>query len=149
MLSDNDPEVEAIKAIIALQFASLSWNRDETGDWDAFQRDFFPNAALYASARPAQSQTVQAFIERLQHLSRTSLKSFDEIVLGTEVRVFGNVAVAVAACETTENEAEVNRNVEMMLLVKDEGHWKIVAQAWDKASQLRPIPSELLRNSSG
>ena len=26
---------------------------------------------------------------------------------------------------------KMNRGVEMMLLVKDEGGWKIVAQAWD------------------
>ena len=34
------------------------------------------------------------------------------------------VAVAVAACEMTENDARVNRGVEMMLLIKTDSEWK-------------------------
>jgi hypothetical protein len=64
-------------------------------------------------------------------------------VLGTHVGVFGNVAVALAACENTENGSTVTRNVEALLLVKD-GTWKIAAQAWDKADAARPVPAELV-----
>ena len=65
-------------------------------------------------------------------------------LLGTEIRVFGNVAVAIAACEMTENEKEVNRGVEMLLFVKDNGVWQIVAQAWDSEGPGKPIPSHLI-----
>jgi ketosteroid isomerase-like protein len=47
------------------------------------------------------------------------------------VHVFGDVAVAAAGCEMAENGTKANRDVEMMLLVKDVGGWKIVAQASD------------------
>ena len=55
------------------------------------------------AARPAQRQSVEAFVERTKGLAGTKLRSFHETVLGTEVRVFGNVAVALAACEMAEN----------------------------------------------
>lgn len=140
----RDDDVQAIEALIARQFASLSWSPGASGDWVGFAADFFPGASLYPAARPAKPQTVPAFIARMQGLARTSLRSFREDVLGAEIRVFGNVAVAVAAGAMTENDADVTRGVEMLLLVKDEGAWRIVAQAWDAESPSRPIPARLL-----
>ena len=34
---------------------------------------------------------------------------------------FGNIGVALAACEVTENDMAANRGVEALLLIKDEG----------------------------
>ena len=144
MSVNQESDIQAIRALIARQFASLSWKTDAAPDWRMFKGDFLPHAVLYASARPARAQSLEAFVERMNGLVGTTLRSFDEVVLGSEVRVFGNIAVAVIACENTENGTEVNRNVEMMLLVKDEGLWKIAAQAWDKESETAPIPTELL-----
>ena len=79
----------------------------------------------------------------MKNLVGTKLRSFQEVVLGTEVRVFGNVAVALAACEMTENDAEVSRGVEMLLLVKDDCAWRIAAQAWDTESPSKRIPPHL------
>jgi ketosteroid isomerase-like protein len=139
-----DDDVRAIEDLIARQFASMSWQAGGAPDLEKFSSDFLPGASLFASARPAHAQSVGQFAERMKDLVGTTLKSFDEQVIGTRIHVFGNVAVAVAACENTENGAEINRNVEMMLLVKDEGRWKIAAQAWDKATDTRPIPAGLL-----
>jgi hypothetical protein len=144
MQTDHEGDMRAIGAVIARQFASLYWRPGTTGDWQAFASDFHLEASLYPAARPARRQTVDAFVQRMNGLAGTKLRSFREEVLGTEIRVFGNVAVAVAACEMIENDAEVNRGVEMLLLVKDEGHWRIVAQAWDTESPAQPIPSDLL-----
>ncbi|WP_410971738.1 hypothetical protein, partial [Salmonella sp. SAL4437] len=82
--------------IIARQLASLSWTSVISADWDKFAADFFPEAALYPAARPAKRQTVEAFMERMKSLEGTKLRSFEEAVLGTEIRVFGNVAIALA-----------------------------------------------------
>lgn len=65
----------------------------------------------------------------MKMLSQTTLGSFREVVLGTKIHVFGNIAVAIAAAEMAENDAHANRNVEMLLLVKSEGAWRIVCQA--------------------
>jgi ketosteroid isomerase-like protein len=137
-------DVQAIETIIARQFACSTWTRGTPADWNAFSADFLPGATLYPAARPPTSQTVEGFVDRMKSLAETKLHSFKEVVLGSKVEVFGNVAVAVAACETTENDAQVERAVEMMLLVKDQGRWRIVSQAWDKAGPSNPIPANLL-----
>jgi ketosteroid isomerase-like protein len=136
-------DVQAIEAIIARQFGSLNWNSGTEGDWETFAADFHPAAALFPAARPARRQTVGDFVARMKGLAGTTLRSFHEEVIGTHVHVFGNVAVAVAACEVTENDADVNRGVEMLLLVRDEGQWRIVSQAWDTENPSKPIPAFL------
>jgi hypothetical protein len=137
---------DAIRGIIERQFGSLTWTAVSSPDWSAFERDFLPGASLYPAARPAKSQKPGEFVERMKGLAATSLRSFKEMPLGHEIRVFGNVAVAVAVCEITENEAQVTRGIEMMLLVKTEGCWQIVSQAWDTEGVSKPIPADLLRS---
>jgi hypothetical protein len=138
-------DVHAIKALIARQFASLTWSSGTTGNWGAFASDFLPAATLYPAARPPKAQTVAAFVQRMQTLAATSLSNFQEAVVGDPiVHVFGNVAVAVAVCEIVENNADTNRGVEMMLLLKDDGMWRIAAQAWDTENVMRRIADELL-----
>jgi len=146
---EHGDDVRAIERLIARQFGSLTWTPETSANWDAFAADFFPEASLYPAARPAQRQTVEAFVERMKGLAGTKLRSFHEVVLGTEVRVFGNVAVALAACEMTENDGQVSRGVEMLLLIKNEGVWRIVSQAWDTESPSKPIPGDLVGKVAG
>ena len=137
-------DTDAIQHLIARQFNTVCWTPNNSADWKAFAADFAPSAALYPAARPARPQTVEGFVEHMEGLAETTLHTFFEAPLGAMVHVFGNVAIAAAGCEITENGTKVNRGVEMMLLVKDEGGWKIVAQAWDteKNAGLH-IPNEL------
>ena len=137
-------DVRAIRELIDRQLASMTWPTGAGPDLACFMADFLPSAPLYASARPVSAQTLEQFCERMRALSRTSLTSFHERAVATTVHVFGNVAVAAAVCENTENGAEVSRNVEMLLLVKDGGHWRIAAQAWDRETADRPVSRELL-----
>jgi hypothetical protein len=58
MTSDQPDDAAAIRALVAHQFASMSWRADTTGDWQAFAADFHPDATLWPAARPAQPQTV-------------------------------------------------------------------------------------------
>ena len=60
------------------------------------------------------------------------------------MRVFGSIAVAVAVCQLTENETQVTRGIEMMLLVKTDSRWQIVSQAWDTEGESKHIPADLL-----
>ena len=137
-------DVRAINAIVERQFRSLSWSDGKGGDWSRFASDFIADASLYPSGRPAKRQSVDEFVERMKTLAQTSLHSFDERVLGTEIHVFGNVAIAFGACEILENRTKATRGVEAMLLIKDAGAWKIVSQAWDNASDAKPIPPHLV-----
>ena len=139
-MEDERDDIRAIEAVILRQFGSLGWTPHTSGDWNAFTADFLPGAVLYPAARPAKRQTPEEFVARMKGIAATTLRSFREAALGRQIYVFGNVAVAVAACETTENDAQVNRGVEMMLLVKNEGAWRIVAQAWDTENATRAEP---------
>ena len=134
-----------ICALIARQFAALSWDKSTRPIWEVFTADFLPLAHLFPSARPVVPATVSTFVERMKGLSVSSLESFQAEVLGTTIQVFGSVAVAVVACEVTENQKDVSRTVEMMLLVKEDDAWRIASQAWDKASPTRPVPEAFLK----
>ncbi len=80
----------------------------------------------------------------MKSIAGNELRSLEEAVLGTEVTVFGNIAIAIAACAMKENGSTENRTVEMLLLVKDRGAWRIAAQAWDRASEGNPVPAQFL-----
>ncbi|WP_095201904.1 nuclear transport factor 2 family protein [Mesorhizobium carmichaelinearum] len=140
MATDQD----AIRVVIDRQFASLSWDESIAPGWDGFAGDFLDGASLYPAARPARRIGVVDFVERMRGLSRTSLRSLQETVLGTDISVFGNIAIAAVAAEMIENSAETSRSMEMLLLVKSEGQWKIVGQAWDKATDSNPLPDALV-----
>lgn len=149
-MTEDEPNADgaAIRAIIARQFASLSWGDGRTPGWDDFAGDFLDGASLLPAARPAKPSNVSDFVARMRGLSRTSLLSLEETVLGADIRVFGNIAIAVVAAEMTENGAETSRSMEMLLLVKSDGAWKIAAQAWDKASEANPLPDDLVSGAA-
>ena len=139
---------EAIRAIIRRQFASLSWTDGAARGLDDFANDFLADAKLHPAARPARPITVADFVERMRGLSQTTLKTFQQEVLGVELRIFGNIALASVAGQVTENDSETSCSVEMLLLVKSEGRWQIAAQAWDKASDANPLPDELVSGAT-
>jgi hypothetical protein len=140
----NTDDHKAIRAIIDRQFGSLNWSPTTSANWSAFVGDFLPGASLYPAARPANPQKPEDFVERMKGLATSKLRSFKESALGHEIRVFGNVALAVAVCQITENEEQITRGIEMMLLIKTEDRWQIVSQAWDTESESKPIPADLL-----
>ena len=145
---DDSGDIGAIEAVIARQFGAMNWSPETPPDWAAFAVDFFPGAALIPAARPATPQTVEAFVERMGGLAGSRLRSFAQSVLGTEIQVFGNVAVALGACENVENGTRVVRGVEAFLLVKDDGVWRIASQAWDTESGPNPVPDRLLAGAT-
>ena len=144
-MGNGEDDIKAITAVVTRQFKSLCWQPGTCGDWDSFAADFFPGALLYPAARPAKPQTARGFIERMKGLAGTTLQAFNEVPLGIDVRVFGDIAVAIAGCEMTENNTTMNRGVEMMMLIKNQGEWKIASQAWDVENRDRKLPDELSR----
>jgi hypothetical protein len=147
---DQAADVAAIRELLDTQFRSLAWTRDEDAGWAAFAQGFFPGASLFPAARPARPQTVDQFVARMQRLREDGkLVSFEETPLGCAVRVFGNVAVAFAACEMLENGSTLTRDVSAVVLVRDGAAWRIVAQAWDVETESRKIPGDLGQRSAG
>lgn len=145
----HSAEVFAVEQVISNQFKSLSWSPEKDADWDAFADTFLAGALLFPSARPVKPQAVNQFIERMKRLrAEGKLGTFEETPLGCEVRVFGNVAVAFAACEMLENRSTVTRDVSATILVRDNDAWHIAAQAWDIETEFRKIPSDLAKRKN-
>ncbi len=137
-------DVAAIRELVSAQFRSLAWTPKEDPDWAAFARGFLPGATLFPAARPVNPQTVDKFVDRMTRLrSEGKLVSFEETPLGCTVSVFGNVAVAFAACEMLENGSTLTRDVSAIVLVRDNGSWRVAAQAWDVETEWRKIPAAL------
>ena len=153
MLHDKATPIDDVSQItqtVASQFRALAWSPGEDPDWDAFGRGFLDDARLFPAARPVKPQTIEQFIDRLKRLRADgTLASFRETPLGCTVQVFGNVAVAFAACEMLENNATVTRDVSAMVLVRDAGCWRIVAQAWDVETASNPLPGKLATARTG
>ena len=142
--NDETDDVSLIREIVATQFRSLAWTRDEDANWGAFAQGFFPDARLFPAARPVRPQTIDQFVDRMKALrAEGKLASFQETPLGCAVQVFGNVAVAFAACEMLENGSTLTRDVSAIVLVRDTGTWRIVAQAWDVETGSNKVPDEL------
>jgi hypothetical protein len=111
--------------------------------WETFRRDFHSGAVLCGAARPAQLRRLEDFIERMESVARKNLQTFEEHTRGMKIMRFGNVAVVLAMSEMLENGADVNHDISGYLLVKSEGHWSIVAHAWDQAGDGKPVPEDL------
>ncbi len=142
---DENDDGRAIRTLIGAHFRGLRWTPATHPDWAAFTADFLPDASLFPAARPVCRQTLDAFITRMNGLAQGTLRSFEEMTLGVQLLVFGNVAVVLAASKMVENGTEVNQDVSGYLLLKDEGKWRIAAHAWDHASEQRPVPEHLRR----
>ena len=137
-------DIQAIKKILARQLENISWSPEKESDWEKVAQDFTPDASLYPAARPANAQTVSAFIDRMKALPQAGLRSFEQTMLGAEVHVFGNVAIAFGVCRNLENGSDEVRGIEAYLLVKDSGRWQIASQTWDTENDTQKIPDYLL-----
>jgi hypothetical protein len=144
---DQNEDVQAIKNILARQLEYISWSASKDSNWTEFSEDFLPDATLFGTARPARSQTVAAFVDRMKSLSQTGLKSFEQTMLGAEVHVFGSVAIAFGVCRNLENRTDENRGIEAYLMVKDDGIWRIASQTWDTENDSQKIPDYLIAKS--
>lgn len=146
--ASEEADVAAIKQLMS-QELSLVWSRAKDTDWDRFTGTFLPGAALFPAARPVKTQTLDRFVDRMkQFRNEGKLETFEVTPLGCDVRVFGNVAVAFAACELHENRSTINREINATVLVRENGGWRIAAQAWDVETDAHKIPDDLKRKTA-
>lgn len=122
-----------IRALIQSQFDSIRWGEGQEPDWMTVHKGFVLGGQLWPALRPARPQSSLDFADRLRKLRDDGkLRSFAERGVGCHVWIVGNMAVALAGCEMTENDGIVTHDVSGFLLVKDGNDgWRIAAQAWD------------------
>ena len=127
----------AIRDLIASQFDAITWAPGSRADWRTVYRGFAHGAQLWPARRPPVPQSALDFTTRLQRLrDEGAMDSFTETGVGCKVWVFGNMAVAIAGCEMTENGSSITRDVSGFLLVKRDDGWRIAAQAWDMVDDI-------------
>lgn len=121
-----------IAALIKSQFRALCWDETAPPDTQVLTASYLPDALLYASPRPAKSQTVEQFATRMAGLrDNGSMPVFQEKGRGLHIWIAGNVAVALSGCEMHENRTEVTEDISAFLLVRNPDGWAIAGQAWD------------------
>lgn len=129
-------DYKSIRELIESQFDALTWSTGDSPAFDRFKEGFFGEGTLVPARRPAKKTSVDDFVKRMRALqSDGTLASFSESGDPLLIQTVGNVAVALAACEMTENNDLVTRDVSAFLLVKTDGSWFIVAQAWDTVDE--------------
>ncbi len=139
-----EDDVKAIQALIADGFDAISWSPETPPDWGRFFGPYLPGAQMVPSARPPAFTDPDTFRARMTgQRDGGDMVDFEEEMLGCDVRVFGNIAVATAAFKARINKSGEGQGVNMYLLVKDEGTWKVASVAWDNASDTQPIPADL------
>jgi hypothetical protein len=52
-----------------------------------------------------------------------------------------------AKCELLENESTINREINATILVRENGVWRIAAQAWDLETGASKIPARLAQRN--
>lgn len=134
-----------IRELVTEHFEAMRWSKNSEPDWDRFREDFLSGALLCGAVRPAQTRSLDSFINRMESVARKNLRSFEEHTRGMKILHFGNIAVVLAVSELLENEAETSHDISGYLLVKSEDRWSIMAHAWDQADQGNPVPNDLLQ----
>jgi len=129
--------------LVSEHFEAMRWSEDAEPDWDRFRDDFLSGALLCGAARPAQTRSLDNFIDRMESVARKNLLSFEEHTRGMKLLRFGNIAVVLAMSELLEDDKEIKHDISGYLLVKSEGRWSIMAHAWDQADEHNPVPDDL------
>ncbi len=134
---------EEIRSLITDHFEGMRWGSGIEPDWDRFGQDFLPEAVLFGAARPVTARFLNEFIERMETVARSNLRSFEEHTRGMKILRFGNVAVVLAISKLLENGADVSHDISAYLLVKSDGRWSIAAHAWDQVREDNQVPLDL------
>jgi hypothetical protein len=131
-MSDGSQDAREIKAIIKRMFEAISWSPDKAPDLAAFRASVRDDAVLVPSARPANTTDISNFLIGMKtQRDNGNLVDFEETALGTHVRVFGNIAVAIGGYESTINKGKPGRGANVFMLVRGDRGWEIAAMAWD------------------
>lgn len=143
MATMNEDEA-AIRDLLADGFSAISWSADAPPDWQRFFAPYLPGALLFPSARPVTPTSAAPFQTRMsEQRASGAMVDFEEAMIAADIQVFGTIAVASASFRMRVNKGSASEGVNMYLLVKEGGAWKIAAVAWDSATPERSLPASL------
>ncbi|MBA4801025.1 MAG: DUF4440 domain-containing protein [Euryhalocaulis sp.] len=139
---------EQIRAAVTEMYAMVSGPAGPR-DWSKQNEVFHPDSRqirtgigedgrMWAQAfdRDAYRENVEPFFEKT---------AFYEIELGSEVRIFGNIAHVWSAYEARtalDDETPERRGINSIQLLKDpDGKWRIISMIWDNEREGLSLPA--------
>ncbi|MDT9598797.1 nuclear transport factor 2 family protein [Sphingosinicella rhizophila] len=140
---DRSADEARILEIVDTMFDAISWSEGSPPDFDRFSAAVMAEAVLVPAARPAATTDIASFVKRMSGLHADgAMKTFTEKATKTQIRIFGNIAVAIGGFEAIAD-GSPGRGANVFLLVRDAGDWRIAAMAWDNESVDNPLPEDL------
>lgn len=125
---------EAIARIMRDLYESISGRDDSERDWELCLSLFHPDARVSPNAqegRPRGVVTEEAF--QAEARPRIASLAFFEWEVESDVEISGDVASVRSryqAAETPRGTPIIKEGVNYLLLIRQDGEWKIIAIAW-------------------
>lgn len=123
-----------IERIMAVLYQSISGNDDSERDWDLSKSLFHPDARVSPNAFEDRVRTVMTEDQfQADARPRIAPRAFFEWEVERDVRITGEVASIRShyqAAESPHGEPIIKEGVNHLILIREEGQWKIMAIAW-------------------
>jgi hypothetical protein len=137
-------DAESVNSIVRALYEAVSFAPGGAPDWDRVRALFFPGARVVPPPPPDSATKildVESFIARSQlYVEQTGLsaRGFYEIELDRHVDSFGNIAHVLSSYEsrhTAAHPTSVQRGVNSIQLLNEDGRWWVVSALWDIKKQ--------------
>lgn len=123
-----------IERIMAVLYQSISGNDDSERDWDLSKSLFHPDARVSPNAFEDRVRGVMTEDQfQADARPRIAPRAFFEWEVERDVRITGEVASIRShyqAAESPHGEPIIKEGVNHLILIREEGQWKIMAIAW-------------------
>jgi hypothetical protein len=132
--AERPPDFEAIGRILKILYESISGHDDTERDWDLCLSLFHPDARVSPNAfqdRVRGVMTEEAF--QADARPRIASQAFFEWEVARDIQITGEVASVRSryqAAETPKGKPIIKEGVNHLILIRDEGEWRIMAIAW-------------------
>ena len=134
MMETKPPDFEAIGRIIKILYESISGHDDSERDWDLCKSLFHPDARVSPNAFEDRVRGVMTEDEfQADARPRIAPLAFFEWEVARDIQITGEVASVRSryqAAETPRGKPIVKEGVNHLILIRDEGEWRIMAIAW-------------------
>jgi len=134
MTAAQPPAFEAIGRIIRTLYESISGHNDGERDWDLCKSLFHPDARVSPNAFQDRVRGVMTEDEfQADARPRIAPLAFFEWEVARDIQITGEVASVRSryrAAETPNGRPIIKEGVNHLILIRQEGEWRIMAIAW-------------------
>ncbi len=127
-------DLAKIERVMTVLYESISGKDDSERDWDLSKSLFHPDARVSPNAFEDRVRGVMTEEEfQADARPRIAPRAFFEWEVDRDVRITGEVASIRShyrAAESAHGEPIIKEGINHLILIREEGQWKIMAIAW-------------------